>query len=66
MSDERPSRFTRPWEDPELDDAGSVSPQDGEPTGSDTPDGESGEEPVEDLEFGETGLDDFTHDERER
>ncbi|MFP5332187.1 MAG: phosphatidate cytidylyltransferase [Acidimicrobiia bacterium] len=50
MSDER--RFTRPWEDP--------PPVDAEPGEELTP--ESTEPEAEDLANGESGLDDFTHD----
>ncbi|HVR33116.1 MAG TPA: phosphatidate cytidylyltransferase [Acidimicrobiia bacterium] len=70
MSDDRPSPFTRPWEDPELDSPGEDSPSD-DPAAEDsapesTPDATS---PAEDSSFdhlegsgGSAHLDDYTHD----
>lgn len=62
MSDERPSRFTRPWEHPEEHDPGadSSSTTGGEP-GEESADS-SPESEAEGPAFGQSGLDDFTHD----
>lgn len=65
MSDERPSRFTRPWEDPEPDEVGLAPAETAEASGDEASSDElsAGQDEPEDLEFGERGLDDFTHGE---
>ena len=66
MSDERPSRFTRPWEDPPADDDETAAPDDetvAPETDSGVEDAESlSVDDPDDLSQGETVLDDFTHD----